>query len=137
MHLHNVCKKLRDNELCTSYISVMLRTKDFKVFYLDKKLEIKTFSEVLLIKEVENLFNKIYKEGIIYRSSGVMAFGLEDTSKTQLSLFNENRNEKYKKISYLIDKIEDKFGSGVLCAGDTGIKALREKHKREMRFRSF
>ena len=137
MHLHNVCKKLRDNELCTSYISVMLRTKDFKVFYLDKKLENKTFSEVLLIKEVENLFNKIYKDGIIYRSSGVMAFGLDDTSKAQLSLFNENKNEKYKKISYLIDKIEDKFGSGVLCAGDTGIKSLREKHKREMRFRSF
>ncbi len=137
MHLHNVCKKLRENELSASYISVMLRTKDFKVFYLDKKLEIKTFSEVLLIKEVENLFNKIYKEGIIYRSSGVMAFGLNDISKAQLSLFNENKNEKYKKISYLIDKIEDKFGSGLLSAGDTGIKSLREKHKREMRFRTF
>ncbi len=137
LHLHNVCRKLREHNLKTSAIAIMLRTKDFKVYYTDKKLSNETNSEIAMIKTVKELFNKIYKTGIIYRSSGVLAFSLEDCSINQLGLFKSQKDEKPQKIAYLLDKIEYKYGAGTIMHGDTALKSIRDKHKREMKFRSF
>lgn len=137
MHLHNVCKKLREYNLKTDAIAVMLRTKDFRVFYLDEKLENLTNSELQLSQTVFNLFEKMYDNNIIYRSCGVHAFSLSDTEKTQLGLFIDKKLEKSQKLSQVIDKIENKYGKGYLLAGDVGIKTVQKKHQREMRHRSF
>lgn len=137
IHLHNVCKKLRENNQKTALIALMLRTKDFRVFYADEKLENVTNSEIELTQKVFKLFERIYTPGIIYRSSGVLAFSLCDTEKTQLSLFENIKNSKCSKISEVLDRVENKFGKGVLMTGGAGIKSVMEYHKREMRFRSF
>ncbi len=137
LHLHNVCKKLREHNLKTSAIAVMLRTKDFRVYYTDKKLENETNSEIAMIKAVKELFDKIYKSGIVYRSSGVLAFSLEDCSINQLGLFKSQNDERPQKIAFLLDKIENKYGQCALMTGDTALKSIRDKHKREMKFRSF
>ena len=137
LHLHNVCKKLREYNLKTNIIAVMLRTKDFRVFYLDEKLDNLTNSELVLTETVFNLFNKIYQEGIIYRSSGVLAFSLCDTEKTQLALFKDEKNEKCHRLSELIDRVENRYGKGFLMAGDIGIKSVMKKHQRELRHRDF
>ncbi len=129
MHLHNVCKKLRENNLETGAISVMLRTKDFKVIYFGDTTVNPTSSEIELTKKVNELFNKIYKKGIVYRSSGVWAANLQDIQKQQLSLFKNPQREKGEKISSVIDKIENKFGKGTLAVGKTGIKNIMENHK--------
>lgn len=137
LHLRNVCKKLRENNLKTEMIAVMLRTKDFRVFYADEKLENMTNSEILLSEKVYKLFNKIYQKGIIYRSSGVLAFSLCDCEKTQLGLFFDEKNTKCQKLSEVLDKIENKYGKGALMAGNAGIKSIMKKHQREMRCRDF
>ncbi len=137
MHLHNVCKKLRENDLKTSLISVMLRTKDFKVFYKEEKLDFNTNSELILINTVKNLFESVYNKNLTYRSSGIYAQCLTNAKKMQLDLFYENKCKKSENITYLIDKIEDKYGKGIISLGSSGIKEIREKHQREMHFRSF
>ncbi len=137
IHLHSVCKKLRENNLKTDLISVMLRTKDFRVFYREEKLDFLTNSEISLTKIVHNLFEKIYKEGIIYRSSGVWASDLSDNEKNQLSLFTSYNHKKSENITSILDKIEEKYGNGIINVGQNGIKEIREKHKRQMRYRSF
>ena len=137
LHLHNVCKKLRESNLMTNSVAVMLRTKDFRVFYVDEKLEDMTNSEILLTEKIFNLFEKIFQKGIVYRSSGVLAFSLKETDKEQLSLFRDEKREKCEKLSSLIDKVENKFGKGSLMAGDIGIKSVMKKHQREMRHREF
>ncbi len=137
MHLHNVCKKLREHNLRTSLISVMLRTKDFKVFYREKKLDFSSNSELALINEIKNLFNLIFIEGIIYRSSGIYAACLTDNEKIQLELFCENEDNTKNSIPSIIDKLEDKYGKGIISLGQSGIKAIQKKHKREIHFRSF
>lgn len=137
LHLHNVCKKLRESNLMTNSVAVMLRTKDFRVFYVDEKLEDMTNSEILLTEKIFNLFEKIFQKGIVYRSSGVLAFSLKETDKAQLSLFRDEKREKCEKLSSLIDKVENKFGKGSLMAGDIGIKSVVKKHQREMRHREF
>ncbi|MCD7779222.1 MAG: hypothetical protein LUH05_00935, partial [Candidatus Gastranaerophilales bacterium] len=137
MHLHNVCKKLREHNLRTSLISVMLRTKDFRVFYREKKLDFSSNSELALINDVKNLFNLIFIEGIIYRSSGIYAACLTDNEKIQLELFCKNEDNTKNSISSIIDKLEDKYGKGIISLGQSGIKAIQKKHKREIHFRSF
>ena len=121
----------------TNSVAVMLRTKDFRVFYVDEKLEDMTNSEILLTEKIFNLFEKIFQKGIVYRSSGVLAFSLKETDKAQLSLFRDEKREKCEKLSSLIDKVENKFGKGSLMAGDIGIKSVVKKHQREMRHREF
>lgn len=131
LHLHNVCKKLRHYGLKTRSVAVMLRTKDFRVLYIDEKLDEYTNSEHNLLPVTEKLFNLIYKSGIIYRSSGIIAFNLSDTADLQLSLFKNDRLKKYERISSLLDKIENKYGNGMLLHGESGIKSVREQHKRK------
>lgn len=136
IHLHNVCKKLRENEQKTSLIYVMLRTKDFRVYVREMKLDFSTNSEIQLIKYVKKLFADIYKEDIIYRSSGIYAVS-DKEENGQISLFNRHKeDEKMNNVSKAIDKIENKFGKGFISLGENGVKFVREKHKRKMNFRS-
>lgn len=137
MHLHNVCKKLRAYNLETSTIAVMLRTKDFRVYYKDLKLEKLTNSEIILENKVFSLFEEMYQKNIVYRSSGVLAFSLTDAEKLQLSFFEDETLSKSKKVSGVIDKLEDKFGRGIISLGKTGIKSVIAKHTREKRTTPF
>lgn len=137
LHLHNVCKKLRENNQQTSLIYVMLRTKDFRVFIKDEKLDFMTDSEMVLIKKVKNLFEEIFIEGVVYRSSGIFAGNLQETKKIQLGLFDIQEQKKGTGISVILDKIENKYGKGAISIGTSGIKEIQNKHKRIMRFRPF
>ena len=132
LHLHSVCKKLRENNQKTSLIYVMLRTKDFKVFVLEHKLDFCTFSEIELIKYVKEMFNQMYTEGIIYRSAGIFAGNLTDNYDMQKSLFEKKENKKNSELSQIMDKLEDKFGKGSISVGNLGIKSVQYIHKRKM-----
>lgn len=129
-HLTNVCKKLRKYGLKTSHIGVMLRTKDFQVYFTDKTLDYYTNSELSLIKETYELFEKIYYKEIIYRSCGIIVYSLSDVCDNQLNLFQDKNKIKAGKIGNLLDKIENKFGSSFLALGENGISKIKEKHKR-------
>ena len=137
MHLHNVCKKLRENSLSAGAISVMLRTKDFRVVYFGNSQISETNSELYLTSKVNELFDEIYQKGIIYRSAGIWAYNLIDTEKVQLSLFKDETNIKSEKISSILDKVEDKFGKGTIAVGKTGIKEIIKQHSREKRLKPF
>lgn len=137
IHLHNICKKLRMNNQKTSLIYVMLRTKDFRVFVKDKKLDVATDSEFILKKTVIELFESVFNEEIVYRSSGIYAAELKDTEKVQLPLFEQISHKKGEEVSLVIDKIEGIYGRGSISLGYSGIKDIQEKHKRKMQFRPF
>lgn len=132
-HLHNVCRKLREYDLKTSYIYVMLRTKDFRVYVNERKLDFSTDSELVLIKYVKELFEEMYDKDIIYRSSGIYAAFLKEEDKSQLNLFDiQNEDTKQREISSVLDKIEDKYGKSIISVGSIGIKSVREKHTRKI-----
>ncbi len=130
-HLHNICKKLRENNLEAEIISVMLRTKDFRVFYREERLETATDSELQLINTVNKLFGKLYNPEIIYRASGIGVSSLKDiSSQIQLTFIEDNKEKKNRKLACLIDKIENKYGQGIISAGVTGIKSSAKNHNR-------
>ena len=129
LHLHNVCKKLRENSQKTNLIGVMLRTKDFRVLYIDKAFDFYTDSEIKLTKYVKELFTNIYQSGIIYRSSGVYVLNLKDACEMQINLFESINSKRQENLATVIDKIENKYGKGSISTGVTGIKTVMAKHK--------
>lgn len=114
-HLHSVCKKMRKCNLITSEITVMLRTKDFRVLALSDTVKTPTNAEYILNQKVCELFENLYSENILFRSSGVYASNLKDETSKQLTLFEGN--EKFEKISAVWDKIEEKHGKGIFSVG--------------------
>ena len=137
LHIHNVCKKLRENNQKTSMVAVMLRTKDFRVFIKEEKLNFFTDSELLIIKTVKKLFDSIFINGIIYRSSGIYVSDLQEAQDIQLYFFEDASRKKSEQVSSVIDRLENKYGRGAISIGSLGIKDIQNKHKRIMRFRPF
>lgn len=116
-HIHNASKKLRMWDGYCAKIAVMVRTKDFKVFQLETKLEKPTNSEKTLRKAAHLLLDKLYRAGTIYRATGVTLENLSFGKEQQFSLF-ESLEPEDDKLSRLIDKLEDKFGSGIIKRGE-------------------
>lgn len=115
-HLHNACRKMRKYRLCATEITVMLRTKDFRILTAGDIVEAPTNAEYLLNRKVISLFNQIYSPNILCRSAGVYVGGFRDEEAKQLLLFNDT--SKFEQISRIWDKIEERYGRGIFSVGD-------------------
>lgn len=119
-HIHKGCAKLRRMRAKCSVISVMLRTKDFKVFVEKKVLDKPTCYEWEVSDVVFKLLEKIYNPSILYRSSGVMLDNITFDDAEQLFLFSEEEEDsKNKRLAKCIDNIESRFGKNVIKTGFT------------------
>lgn len=116
-HSHQVCSKLRKLGLQTEIIFVMLRTKDFQVFTEKMVLPEATDSEFLVNQYADKLLDKVYRPGIIYRSSGIFAEKLTEKSASQLFLFEDEKTRKAQKLAQLWDKFENKYGKNCFQIG--------------------
>ena len=115
-HAHRACKKIRSINLKTKTVGVMLRTKDFQVFYQKIQLIQPTDFEFDIYEAIKIGFADIFIPDVIYRSSGVTFENL--TEQIQLSLFSSmQNNQKAEKITSVWDKLEDKYGRGIIYTG--------------------
>lgn len=114
-HLHNACKKMRRNKQITSEITVMLRTKDFRVITASDIVNPMTNSEYLLNKKVLELLEQIYSPYVLYRSTGVYLSGLQDNEVKQIKIFENT--EKFENLSKAYDAIEKTYGHGSIKLG--------------------
>ena len=116
-HIHKVCKKLRNENQLTSCISVMLRTKDFQVY--DSKINLinPTNTEFELTNIAKDMLDKIFIPNTIYRSVGFCALKLSSSNSQQISLFESQDSFKKQELSKSWDKLEEKFGKGIIKLG--------------------
>ena len=115
-HAHRACKKLRSLNLKTKIVGVMLRTKDFKVYYQKIQLIQPTSFEFDIHEAIKIIFADMFIPDIIYRSSGIIFEDL--TEQTQLSLFSSvQKNEKAENLTSVWDRLENKYGRGILFTG--------------------
>ena len=119
-HIHTSCAKLRRLGAKTSVISIMLRTKDFRVYFEKKILDKPTCYEWEVSAIIFELLNKIYNPNILYRSTGVIFENITYDNAEQLFLFADNEvDTKNKKLATCIDNIESKFGKNTIRTGFT------------------
>jgi len=117
-HIHRACVKLRRLDAKCFGVSIMLRTKDFKVYYEKKSLLNPTDFEMEVSDIIFDLLDKLYNPNILYRSTGVILDGITQNSEAQLSLFADNEtNIKKENLGKAINKLEDKFGKNIIQTG--------------------
>ncbi|MBD8964667.1 hypothetical protein EGQ77_08715 [bacterium] len=119
-HIHTSCRKLRKYGTKCLQIGVMLRTKDFRVFYTKQDLITPTDFELEISNLAINLLKEIYNPNILYRSTGVILDKIGEQGTEQLSLYSDNTIEtKKKNLAKCFDKLESKFGKNIVQTGFT------------------
>lgn len=102
---------LRRKKLKTSYISIMLRTKDYKTYGHDIKLPEDLNSELAIIQAVNSAFEKTYQPGWLYRSTGIITSLLEKEADIAPRLLpNELETNQQISLFQHLDKITEKHG---------------------------
>lgn len=117
LHIHDSCTKLRHYRGRCKTVSVMLRTKDFQVFWDKKNLSAETNFELDISKVAMELLNKLYVPNILYRSCGVTLENLNFNEEEQLQFFIEKQHKNCEKLAQSIDKLEKKFGRNIVKTG--------------------
>lgn len=117
-HIHTSCRKLRSYNTKCMQIGVMLRTKDFRVFYTKKDLLTPVDFELEISNIAIKLLEEIYDPNILYRSTGVTLEKIGEPGSEQLSLYSDNTDiEKKAKLAQCFDKLESKFGKNIIKTG--------------------
>lgn len=120
VHIHAVCRKLRRIDCKCGTIGVMLRTKDFKVYYDKVNIECPTNFEFEISEFAFSILERLYKSNILYRSTGIVLDDITSCSREQLRLFEDNdNNKKMEQLGKSIDKLETKFGKNIVKTGFT------------------
>lgn len=119
-HIHTSCRKLRKYNTKCLQIAVMLKTKDFKVYYEKQDLVAPTDFELEISEIAIKLLAKIYNQGVLYRSTGVVLEKIGEQGSEQLSLYSDTTEEtKKKNLTKCFDKLESKFGKNIVQTGFT------------------
>ncbi len=122
-HIHTSCRKLRKYETKCLQIGVMLRTKDFKVYYTKKELLSPLDFELEISNIAIKLLEEIYNPKILYRSTGVILEKIGEQGTEQLSLYtDQDKSIKKAKLAKCFDKLESKFGKNIIQTGFTKLK---------------
>ena len=121
IHIHAACRKLRKAGCKCETIGVMLRTKDFKVYYNKTNLPQTNF-EFEISDSAFPLLEEIFNPQIIYRSVGIVLENFNSIANEQMQLFTSEinpRKEKNEKLAESLDKLESKFGRNIVRTGFT------------------
>ena len=117
-HIHTSCRKLRRHDTKCLQVGVMLRTKDFRVFYTKQDLKTPTDFELEISKIAIELLKEIYNPNILYRATGVVLEKIGEQGIEQLSLYDkQEENDKKRKLTQCFDKLERKMGKNILKIG--------------------
>lgn len=117
-HIHTSCRKLRFYNTKCRQIGVMLRTKDFRVFYTKKELLSPVNFELEISKIAFDLLEDIYDPAVLYRSTGIILERIGEEGVEQLSLYSVDIDiQKKDNLSKCFDKLEAKFGKNIVKTG--------------------
>ena len=117
-HIHSACRKLRKIDCKAHVIGVMLRTKDFRVYYDKKQLLTPTSFELEISNIAFELLEKMHDKNTLYRSTGIILEDFSQNKEEQLFLFaNEDLDSKKQKLTECFDKLEKKFGKNIVQIG--------------------
>lgn len=117
VHIHTSCRKLRRYGGKCKTVSVMLRTKDFNVYWDKQNLKQQTNFELEISKIAMKILDKLYSPDLIYRSCGVTLENLDFEKESQLDLFADYTQKNFDKLADAIDNLETKFGKNVVRTG--------------------
>ncbi len=120
-NLESVFIKLRRHRLRAQRIAVYLRTQDYRSYGLEAELDRGTSSALEAVPVADQLFEKIFRAGTLYRLTGVVLSKIEGEDRAlQYSLFDDTAKiRSLRAIDRVIDDLSDLFGKHTLHLGTT------------------
>ncbi len=106
--VEQVTYRLRKENMLAGSASVQLRTKDFKDFSHQAKLDFITDNTNEIYAKAKAIFKEMYVEGMPIRLIGFRVDKLKETEE-QISFFDSTKKEK-NKLDETIDSIKNKYG---------------------------
>lgn len=117
-NLENACIKARRYSLAAKRIGVYLRTKKYHVLKKEMPLQRPSAFPSDCIRLVSSLFDKLYDSQELYRSTGIVLGNLVDSTRVQLSLFEDAKNrDRTRSLFHAIDGLDRKFGKHTVFVG--------------------
>jgi DNA polymerase IV len=111
-HIEEAFEKARKLKYQIGKLSIFLKTQKFQYFITEIKLSEPTAYPMMIRDEIETGFKKIYKKGVLFRTTGCTISDLTDAKDSQSMLFSDNKKlEKAKKIYPLYESGKINFGS--------------------------
>lgn len=129
-HIEEAFEKARKLKYQVGKLSIFLKSQKFQYFITEIKLSESTAYPMMIRSEIEAGFKKIYKKGVLFRTTGCTISDLTDAKDSQSMLFSDNTKlEKAKKIYPLYEAGKIDFGS---CLFDKERRKEKNKSPRQL-----
>ena len=127
-HAARCAEKLRLEKGCARYVSVILKTNPFSVSdeyyygYKSTNFDVPTNDTFDIVNAAETLMKSIYKEGLVYKKSGVIVGDIIPQSRIQLNIFDiDQKRDRRKNLNSAVDFINQAMGRSTIHIGSQGI----------------
>lgn len=128
-NVENACIKTRRYKQASKEIFAFLKTQDFRYKAIDLKLAKPTSLPHVILQALREPFEKTFRPGTLYRSTGVVLTNLEPAQE-QMDLFGEfEATTKVYKVYEYLDKMSDKYGKHAIFLGSSFLAHERGNHQ--------
>ncbi len=121
--------KLRRYKLRAKRICIFLRDQEFRSWGTEAELDRSSCSTQEIGPIINELFEKIFKENVLCRLTGIVLSKIEPDNTVQYSLFdNVPRLQSYLAINRVIDEVSELYGKHKLHLGTSLWLAKHKQH---------
>ncbi len=121
-----VARRLREYGLFARTVRLKLRFHDFTTITRERTLDRATQLDAELLAEVRRLFRANWRENQPVRLLGIAATNLQ-SHEGQLSLLEEPRRERWRRVLAAADRVRDRYGEEALELGSALEGLWRER----------
>ncbi len=115
-NVEEVCENARRHEVKARAISFYLKTQEFTYHSVSLKLTIPVASPTEILKHVQEHFDEVFAQGILYRASGITLHALIADQARTPDLFGQiEALEKRARFIKVFDAINHKYGRHTLA----------------------
>ncbi len=119
-NVENACIKARRWGLVSPLIFFFLKTQDFKYRGFEIKLPYPTNVPQDILREVAKYIPQLFKEGVLYRATGIALAKLSYSSAAQLDLFGKvMESQASKRVFESVDSISHRYGKHAVFLGSS------------------
>jgi len=123
--------KARRYKLRTGLLAVALRRQDLEVVGLEARLNRSTASPHEVVPIASRLFDRLFQQGVTYRSTLAFLGKLESDTSHQRELFEDNiRIERLETLRQAMDQVNDQYGKHTVSLGPS---LFLDRHRRTAR----
>jgi DNA polymerase-4/DNA polymerase V len=131
-NLENACIKARRHRFAATRLVLYLRKQDFREEGLEIRSSSPTAYPMQLMGPLKEGFGRIYRSGVLYRSTGVVLAGLVPEASLQYTLFDDAaRIEKISRIYRVVDTLSERFGKHTVQHAASLPAELQSQHEGE------